>query len=336
MQINEVIKPVDTKNVRTVKNAVREAVTEDRMVAIIAEYGSGKTTLYNHLADFWGRYPNKFRLVTIKGFKMSSSRGSAIMRLLIQALNPKADIPIHIESIYNLLAEELQKFRKTKDNKVILMIDEAQDMNRQTFRDIKKIYEIAGCGREHLLSVVLFGSPSKRWNMLTGVELGYRIHPVLLDSLSNDELLKIAEERFNLKFKTPKVRERFAQALHTKLPLGVEQFAAAIRRELKLPYEADAVVTDELVLKAPVLSLRIVCKQLGLTNVMLARMVNELIPNRRISPQRISEYFNGKITDEELYKNITVAIHTVIKDREKRVKSLMLGDTSDEQKEKSA
>ncbi len=308
--------PIETQNVRAVKNAVRSAVSGNKMVAVIAELGSGKTTLFNHLSEYWNQYPHRFRVVSIKGFEMQFSRITSIMKLMIEAINPDAHIPKQIERIYQVLSDELKLFCKNQNNRVILMVDEAQDLNLQTFRDIKKIQEIDGHGRDHLISVVLFGKPHRKWDKLFSTpELGYRMEAVLLEKLNAEELSKIAEERFNLKFENNKVRERFTAALKFKTPLGVEFFSRALRKELGIEEDETALVTSDLATRIPMLSLKIRARQAGITQSEIAKVANSAIPHRKIGIQRVNELFSGKLDDDKLADELTLVTEDMINRR---------------------
>lgn len=319
-------KPIETKNVRTVKNAVRTAVNNNRMTAVIAEIGSGKTTLFDYLSDFWRQHPSRFKVITIKGFDMKASRVSAIMKLLIEKINPDAHIPVQIERIYDVLTHELRAFCSKKENRVILMIDEAQDLNTQTFRDIKKLHEISGNGRAHLLSVILFGKPHRKWDLLySSPELGFRIQDVILEALSADELVQIAEEKFSLKFESKKVRERFVASMPYKTPLGVEHFSLAIKKELGVDDDDTVMVTADLVARIIMLTYKIRLKQAGGTQGGFADFASS-VSSRKISRQRSNEFFNGKLDNAELNREMSLLAEEYLKHLSQQKRRLAVGE----------
>jgi type II secretory pathway predicted ATPase ExeA len=305
---------IETQNVRAVKSAVKNAVQNNRIALVEAEVGSGKTTLFNHLAEYWEQYPHRFRIPTIKGFDMRRSRASVIIRLLLGKLNPQADIPVSIEMMYKLLEQELRSFCKPGNNRVILMIDEAQDMPFQTFRDIKKIHEISGPGREHLISVILFGKQGDRKlkRYINTNELGFRTHYLLLSALNNEDLLKIAEQKYGLRFENSRVRERFGSTIQFKTPLGVEFFARALRNELGIEDSEPAVVSAELASKIPMITIKYKLRQAGISQAKAADYVDKAIPNKKMSPQRMNEFLNGKLNDEELERQATLVLEKML------------------------
>ncbi len=319
--------PVETKNVRSVKNAVRTAVNNNRMMAVIAEIGSGKTTLFNYLSDFWSRYPNRFRVLTVKGFDMQTSRISAIMKLLIETISPDTHIPMQIERIYDTLAFELKKFTgKNQSNRVILMIDEAQDLRLQTFRDIKKLYEISGNGQDHLLSIIFFGKPHRKWDALySSPELGFRIQDVILEALTAEELVQIAEERFKLKFENNKVKTIFVGSIAYKTPLSVEHFARSLRKELGVDDGEPALITQELVTRIPMLTYKFRFKQAGITQEVFAKYATQFL-GRSVPRQRVNEFVNGNLDSESLKKELSMVADSILQDNANQRRRQVVGE----------
>ncbi len=313
------IEPVETRNILTVKNAVRNSINNNSMMAVVARVGSGKTTIFNWLSDYWNQTPQKFRVITIKAFDSPNTRIGAIMKFMIEKINPDIHVPGGLEKQYRVLSQELANFTRNNSNRVILMIDEAQDMNNKTFRDIKKIHEITGNGKNNLFSVILFGKPHNRWNNLyADPELGYRINIFTLDELTQAEILTIAEKRFNLTFESEAVRKRFTAVIKYKTPLGVEFFAKSLKRKLGLDNDDTAHVNAELVLAIPMIDLQFRAKQAGLKQSIIAERCREVITGKKINEQRVSEFFNNKISDPTLVEEMTIVIESFIDQRLKQ------------------
>jgi len=297
---------VETKNVKAVKNAVRNTINEKGMVAIIGEIGIGKTTMYNVLKSFWESHPHKFTVIEMMSFKSRNSRISPIMELLIQAMSPGAHVPHIIEKKYFMLRDHL---RDTKKN-IILVADEAQDLNMQTFRDIKKIHEIAGGGQDHLFSVVFFGKTDLKWRRLFDTpELGERMHRLKLEKLSAEELVLIAEKTFNLRFQTPKAKERFASAMSNRTPLDVQFTARSIRHFYGVPQDQVVPVTNEMIADLSTMTLKYQVNMVGLTQGQIAERASEEL-GKTVSRQRISETLNGK--DSPLKQGIETVIQKMM------------------------
>lgn len=318
---------IETSNVRTIKNAVRNTVNKNGMAAVVAEIGSGKTTMFNHLEEHWISHPDKFKVVTVKSFDSPYTKIGIIMRFLLEAMNPEVHIPRGNERMYKLLADELRRYSK-KNFKIILMIDEAQDLRTQTYYDIKKIHEITGNGMSHLFSVILFGKNARKWDRLyAGPEIGYRMDVTFLESLSEEEIVKIAESKYNIRFETDKVRKRFCASLQYKTPLGIEYFCNALKREMGLNEDETIFINAELVIKIPTITQKIRLKQAGVSQHQFADYCRNTSPNKKYNPQRISEYFNGRIspddpTGRELYLLAEQAIANAYNLRRKKISGI--------------
>lgn len=290
---------IETTNTKATKNAVRQCVDKNGMMAVVAEIGSGKTTMFNYLEEHWRNHPETFRVVTVKSFDSPFSRIGIIMKLLLEALSPSIHIPHGNEMKYKLLTTELRKYSK-KNFKIILMIDEAQDLRNQTFRDIKKIHEITGNGMSHLFSVIFFGKTAKKWDaFLQDTEIGYRMNMTYLEPLSEEDILKIASEKYKINFETDRVRKRFCSMSRFKTPLGIEYFTNLIKREVGVGIDDPVYINTELLLKIPTIVTKARLKHGGITQQQLADYARKVSPNRKYNLQRISEWLNGKIASDD-------------------------------------
>ncbi|MBN2157888.1 MAG: ATP-binding protein [Spirochaetes bacterium] len=289
---------IETKNVKTVKNAVRDTITRNGFLAVIAEIGSGKTRICSELVDYWRQYPHKFAVVQMHGFRHKYSRISAIIQLMIEEIKPGIDTQAFmIEKKYQVLGEALRETKK----KVILVVDEAQDFNHQTFRDLKKIHEITGNGLKHLFSIILFGKTDRRWKQIFSMpELGFRIKHVNLEDLTQDEIIAIAEKSYLLSFQNERVKESFARFLQFKTPLGIEYSANAIRHRYGLDDDKKAMVTQEIMQKLPFFTIKYQFKMLGIRQKDFAQYANDMGASKKINEQRTSEFFSGKLNNEKL------------------------------------
>lgn len=301
---------VETQNVRAAKNAVRDCVNNNGFMAVIAEVGAGKTRLFNILTEHWEKYPHKFSVVKLRSFRQraGNSRISSIMNELIRAIDPDTDIPRVIEQRYALLEDCLRSSKKN----IILIIDEAQDMSVQTFRDLKKIHEIDG-DRENLFSIILLGKTHRQWNhILKTPELGYRINCLKLEDLTSDEIIQIAEESFNLKFENQRVRDRFCSAVKYKTPLGVKFISNALRMQTGAGKTESFTVTSEIIKIVPYLTIKYRVRQANIKNVDIVETAQKALPHRKINKQRISELLNGHLDNDVLEGELTAVIESMI------------------------
>ncbi len=264
---------VMTENVEKVKAAVQSAVRASGFTAVIADVGSGKSTMYNYLTSFWKMNPDRYNVIALKGFRSEGSRVSEYMRRMITGIEPDATIPASTESRYDALATILLRAHNNK-RKVILAIDEAQDLSLQTWRDLKKVHEISGPGRDHLFTIIALGKPTGRWvSILETQEIGYRAKIVQLGDLKNEEIFNIAKMRFGVEFDTFSTRDRFIPLVQPRTPLGVEYATNLIISQDTF----SGIATEEHLLKAQSTGLMRFAKSLGITQEMIRSGVEKKI-----------------------------------------------------------
>ncbi len=304
---------IETKNVRMIKNAVRDTVNQNGFLAVIADIGSGKTRICAELVDYWRQYPHKFAVVRMHGFQHKFSRISAVIQLLFEEIKPGTDVSMFmIERKYHMLGEALRETKK----KVILVVDEAQDFNQQTFKDLKKIHEITGKGFKHLFSIVLFGKPDRKWRQIFATpELGFRIRNVALDDLTQDEIIEIAEKSYLLSFQNERVKENFARFLQYKTPLGIEYSANAIRSQYGFDADQKTLVTADIMQKLPFFTIKYQFKMLGIRQKDFAAYANQMGASKKINEQRASEFFGGKLNDDKLESELQGYAMSLINNR---------------------
>lgn len=305
---------IETRNVRAVKNAVRDTINKNGMIAVIADVGAGKSTMYSVLKNYWDSYPHKFSVVEMKSFRSRHSRISSIMELLIGACEPGATVPQVIEKRFFMLRDVL---RSTKKH-VILVADEAQDLNLQTYRDLKKIHEIDGDGRSHLFSIVLFGKTHQQWGRIFATpELGYRLQYLKLEALTSDETILIAEKAFLLKFQNERVKERFSASMIHRTPLDIEFAANSIRHFFGVSEDEVVTVSDEIIAQLSRLTLRYQVNLAGIKQKAIAeRASNEL--NRNVSVQRVSELMNDNLKDKKLGDQLEAIVKKMLNENYSR------------------
>lgn len=235
-----------TENIENILKSVERAVVNDSWIYISGDVGTGKSEVTKYLHGRWQREPEKYTVVSMKAWLRTGSRVSALMKWLIAAIEPDHRIPGDVELRAERLKTLLMKSYRAK-RKVIVMIDEAQDLSEQTFRELKKVHELSAFGVSHLFSIIMFAKESSRADgFLAGRELGYRIKRIPIIPLSDYEMTEFAEKRFDVKFPGGAERRRvtsyFSQMAHPS-PLGVRHLCEAIQ---DLP-EYKGVVTLEII-----------------------------------------------------------------------------------------
>lgn len=221
-----------TENIENILKSVERAVAGDSWIYISGDVGTGKSEVTKYLQGRWQREPEKYLVVAMKAWLRTGSRVSALMKWLIATIEPDMSIPGDIELRAERLKTLLMKCYRAK-KKVVVMIDEAQDLSEQTFRELKKVHELSAFGVSHLFSIIMFAKESSRADgFLAGRELGFRIKRIPIIPLSDYEMLQFAEKRFGICLPSGAERRRvasyFTQMAHPS-PLGVRHLCETIQ-----------------------------------------------------------------------------------------------------------
>jgi len=303
---------VRTKALEEVKKKVGTAIRESGILAIPADIGSGKSTLFKYLTGYWNLSPEKYKICEMKGFttKDGNSRISFYIQQLIMAIEPDAHIPVGVEARYETLRLVLIRAHNKK-MKVIFIVDEAQDLSLQTHRDLKKIHEINLPGRDHLFTIILLGKPIEKWTrILESIEIGFRVTISEIGMLTDDEMIEISNVRFGVRFEKISTRQEFISRLigRNKIPLAVE-FAC------KLVSACDnfaGVVTEDIMNRAQSNGAMRLAKARGIKDDVIASEYQNLT-GKTVSKSSISKNRYGKLDpDSALSQQINQATLNVI------------------------
>lgn len=117
---------------------------------------------------------------------------------------------------------------------MILLFDEAQDLNTVTFRELKKLHELNGMGKKNLFSIIMFAKSTVGFeSVFNNRELGHRIWVESMKQTKPKEIFQIAEECFELKFKDTKdgnqAKSKFLEVIDG-YPVTIEHIAGLLYR----------------------------------------------------------------------------------------------------------
>ncbi len=182
-----------TPTIEKIQRAVEHAVRNNKWICITGRAGSGKTTIKDYYIDKFILDQHKYIVIEQQSFASERSRMNMLMERILRAIGSDEAIPRDIESRYIRLRTALLRANRMK-NKVLLIIDEAQDSNKQTLRDLKKLHELSGPGQRHLFTIIMFSKDVGAMDALLDCqELGYRIKRYNMHRLKPDDIIFFAE-----------------------------------------------------------------------------------------------------------------------------------------------
>jgi type II secretory pathway predicted ATPase ExeA len=172
----------ETAHHKNLMKDVRGAVLEGRLVAICGVIGSGKTVLLRRLTK---ALQDDKKVIVSKS--VAVDKHSVKLATLIEALyydlspDKQVQIPKKIERRDRQLQELIVKGKKP----IVMLVDEAHDLNGHTLTGLKRLMELAE-DVGGLLSVVLAGHPKLRNDLRkdTMEEIGFRTDVFSLDGIA--------------------------------------------------------------------------------------------------------------------------------------------------------
>ncbi|MCB1202476.1 MAG: ATP-binding protein [Leptospiraceae bacterium] len=174
---------VPTRNFVEADKIIRKTIKRDGMVAVIGATGLGKSTIRRVTL---GRLREKNHIVVeippapTKGRDISG----AIMKAMITELSdekPKGDLVARTTQLKRILLSLSGSY------KIVLAIDEAQDLQRDTIYAVKKMHELGGNNHREFLFTVIFFGKEELSDLIRHRELGLRIEKHFMQTLSEDE-----------------------------------------------------------------------------------------------------------------------------------------------------
>jgi type II secretory pathway predicted ATPase ExeA/uncharacterized protein YlaI len=178
-------KLIPTKSFVKASGMIHKVVKKNTMCAITGDAGIGKSTL-RQIAI--GKYAEskRYKVVHVHaGIIQSQDETGSIVSQMIRSLSPEQPKRNGLQQ-----NAQLTKILQTVSDKyrIILSIDEAQELSRKTIYGLKKIHELGSSfqGGE-LFSIVLFGKPALV-SHLEEYEVGYRIQNIEMLPMSEAEI----------------------------------------------------------------------------------------------------------------------------------------------------
>lgn len=187
MTQNEII--IRTHNFVKAETFITELVKKNGFGAVIGEKGSGKTFTLRKIVGAMSEKKNHYRVVEVEPMTEGSRNITSIMAALVEDISgesPRRDIEARRRQLKRILAERADSM------KLVLAIDEAQDLHKSTLRGLKKLHELGFGTKDRLFAILLFGQNNLK-DRIADDELRPRIKRISLAKLTEAEQLKFIE-----------------------------------------------------------------------------------------------------------------------------------------------
>ncbi len=141
---------------------IRDGVADDEMIALIAPYGSGKTTLWRRVKSILAENRTvKTRFISVGDLQDKPLRmGSIISALLIELCQTVGETPMRASEARSIQLGRLLGMRREVGERVCLVIEDAHRLHPATLSALKLLREMDFNGIAPLLSIVLIGWPN--------------------------------------------------------------------------------------------------------------------------------------------------------------------------------
>lgn len=278
---------IKTKNAVRIINFATNMIRKNEWAVVIGEPGSGKSAIRKELVTVLESDP-KFKVIEIPGFVAGTSRAGAIMKLMIQEIDPDTKVPGSLETKYATLRSVLST-AASYNWKVAVVFEETQHLTHTTMRELKLLHEIEGMGQRHLFSMVMFLQDIKRFTRIfESREIGHRVNIQKMRLLEANEVIQIAEERYNMKFQDDQAKEVFVKVTYG-FPVSVEHWV----KRLCDYKDFDGVITSDALTGVKIDSIRDGLKEHKITNRDIRDYMREN-GYKDVSIAFINESLNGK------------------------------------------
>lgn len=202
LKINPFLNDVETEDdvfrhrgYELVETAIRDAVEQRGFLAVVAESGAGKTTIWDGIeAEYGNREDTIICRPQVK--TRESLTPEHLARCLIYGLlGDDVVLKNNAEDRGRQLSVALRGIRSgPNDRRVVLLIDDAHFCNASVLRQLKTFYE-EKIGRYRLLTIILVGLPHLKQKLAEFAEIGNRIRLVELPPVPVKEYLEFKLRR---------------------------------------------------------------------------------------------------------------------------------------------
>ncbi len=142
---------------RHCREAMWQCTRSNGFVAIIGESGSGKTVLRLDLIERLAKAQDPVIVIQPRCIDKTRLTAGLICQSIIRDIDEHATIPQSIEKQARLV-ENMLKASSRGGNRHVLIIEESQDLTKQTLKYLKRFHELRD-GFRGLLAILLIGQP---------------------------------------------------------------------------------------------------------------------------------------------------------------------------------
>jgi type II secretory pathway predicted ATPase ExeA len=178
---------IRTSNFITAEKFIKETIERNGFSAVIGEKGTGKS---HTMRQVIGAYEQKggYSVITITPMDEKVKNITQIMSAMIEDISgesPRRDVESRRRQLRRILGDS--------HSKIILSIDESQDLHKSTLRGLKKIHELGFGTKDKLFSILLFGQESLK-DRISDDELKPRIRRHHMKGLTDKEKMEFIDE----------------------------------------------------------------------------------------------------------------------------------------------
>jgi hypothetical protein len=206
------MKTILTKNLRKATKLAMNTIKNREMGVISGLPGMGKSTFREMLID--KLRGEKYGIAYYVPFKSPRTQTNRILGAIYEAVFPEQDCPVN----------EMRKLKRlqttlNETSRIVLVIDNMQNLDLQTIREIKIIWE-----ELRIVPVLFFlKSDTKILGLLDEVEIGQRVNHYTMAMLDESETLQIATKTMGIKFEDKLTQNRFVKVVSGN-PLTIKHF----------------------------------------------------------------------------------------------------------------
>lgn len=251
---------LETVNSKRIMDRARKVTKNGFNLVVTGTPGSGKSAIAEELAREFKS--EGFPVVDIMA-GAGDNRTNFYLRMLLKELDPDSKVPGAIELKFKAIRKIfLGSYAHKK--RIILIVDEAQNLNLSTIRGLKNIREqsrVVSDGKVHyMLSIIFFCKNYRNFlDNFVSKDPGDRFLMEEMETLDDVEVIDLAKSIFGLKFENNAAKKDFVEAVE-----GYPSTIEKIYFSLETSPNFDGLVTTKALTSARLIQAKTALRQAGL------------------------------------------------------------------------